>query len=186
MEKTLEQLQQELIELKEHMEAERSQLAAQYKEERDNMILAAEAESKRRWSENEERIEASRRKMREQAEAVEKQRQLLQAETIKAQTAAALADEQKRLHAEKIEWLNKHISDVEFSEEQHKKALENLRLIPQREPEYLPTEINVEHPVAPVNVSSPGEAVDGTAGLEQGPAMSVHLKQILRQATRTY
>ena len=95
------------------------------------------------------------------------------------------AQEAKQSQESKLKWLQEEIAKQEFIEEQHRKAVESTRIAAQQSlKSEATTDINVEHPTAPDNK---GNAVAGTDGnTPDTPLMSTHLKQILRQAKRTY
>ena len=83
----------------------------------------------------------------------------------------------------KLSEVQEAIAEAEFSEEKHRKDLDDakrMRVVVEEFP--VEDGINVEHPTAPDNK---GECVDGVNGLQESPLMSSHLKQILRQANRS-
>lgn len=177
----IEELQLELQRKIEKLDEERKANAVRAEKERSDLILSIEIERK-------ERLDAYNKKVaeheaRRKAEDAEREAQRVQevAERIATEQKQAALDQALRLQREKLEWLTTAISNAEFSEEQHKKSIENTRIAPIFERAET-GEINVEHPQAPSNA---GEAVIGTDGsTPDSQLMSAHLRQILRQATR--
>jgi hypothetical protein len=181
--KTYEELMQELTDTQTKLEAERKNMAAQLQKEREEMLLLAQAERRSQLEAYQSKVEEHQRKKKAEEDASELRRiQDTAARTLASQVAAK-ADEQYRLYHEKLEYVERAIAEAEFSEEKHRKALEdakNTKIIVEDFP--IGDEINVEHPIAPDNK---GEAVVGTDGnTPENQSMSTHLKQILRQATR--
>ena len=176
----IEELQLELQRKIEKLDAERQANAARALKEREELLLSIEIERR-------ERIEAYQKKVEEhesrrKAEEAWKEAQRIKdvAERIATERKQAALDETLRLQREKLEWLTTAISNAEFSEEQHRKQIENQRVSPIVETAEV-GEINVENPQAPDNA---GEAVAGTDGNTQDETMSQHLRMILRQAKR--
>lgn len=171
--------------LKERIEA----LDKQRKEEADNYAMEVAQRNAIAEAERLERIEqaknaAERRKERERKREEEENKRRAESDKIRleAERALNLAEEARRKQEEKLEWLQNKLAEVEFLEEQHSKTVQS----PIVTPSYgLEENINIEHPEAPVNIEAPGDAVKGTDGnTPNTPLMSVHLKHILRQATR--
>ena len=177
----IEELQLELQRKIEKLDEERKANAVRAEKERSDLILSIEIERK-------ERLDAYNKKVaeheaRRKAEDAEREAQRVQevAERIATEQKQAALDQALRLQREKLEWLTTAISNAEFSEEQHKKSIENTRIAPIVE-RVETGEINVEHPVAP---SNGGEAVAGTDGSTPETAlMSSHLRAILRQINK--
>lgn len=175
MDSSIEALQQQLKNRMAQLDQERTEhMAILNKEQEDRRIIeTAEREERvRKIKEAEERV-AARRAEIEAAETKRQQEAL--ADKLKAEQLQNEALELVRKQQEKLEWLTKAISDAEFSEEQHKKSLENAKAIA----------------IGPVVVEDDdkvnthimtGEAAVGTDGLEVGPELSSHLKNILRRA----
>jgi len=176
-------------ELQLELERQISALAEQRQQEAERIEKEARERKELEEHERQERLEQHRKRQEElhrqkqeqEAKVAEQQRELArrQAEVEAAQNAARAAkEEQERM----LEELKVRIANAEFAEEQHRKRIESLKT-PAPKP-VVSTEINVEYPEAPVNPKAPGEAVAGTGGLEEGPLMSTHLRQILRQHQR--
>jgi hypothetical protein len=178
---SIEELQAQLAEKIEKLDQERQANAAKATKEREELLLSMEIERR-------ERLEAYQQKVAEheskkKAEEAEREAQRIRdvAERIATEQKQAALAEVLRLQREKLEWLETAISNAQFTEEQHKKSIENMRIQPALETET--GVINVENPEAP---SNGGEAVTGTSGdTPETPLMSEHLKQILRQAQRS-
>lgn len=179
---TIQQLEEHLTEKIKALEEQRRQDLIQFEAEKEawrrrqaDEVKLANAERIRKIEE-EEKLRAA-----QQEEIIAKNREIARREK-EIEAANNAAQEAKRQQEEKLEWLRNEISRQEFIEEQHRKALESIKnQVTQEETE---NKINVEHPVAPDNK---GEAVSGTEGeTPKTPLMSEHLKQVLRQATRSY
>jgi hypothetical protein len=180
MAQSLEELQAALVERIAKLDEERKNNALQQSKEREAMLLEAEMDRKQRLEEYQAKVAAleARKKVEEGAK---------EAQRIK-ETAARVAEEQKQnaldaallLQREKLEWLTTAISNAEFSEEQHRKALENQRVLPSVEP--TGTEVSAAYPQT---CADGGASAPGTEGsTPETPLMSSHLKMILRQAQR--
>jgi membrane protein involved in colicin uptake len=183
--KSYEELMQELVDTQTRLEAERKSMAAQLQKEREEMLLLAQAERRSQLEAYEAKVEEHKRKKKAEDEAAELRRVQDTAARMAAEQAAAKADEQYRLYHEKLEFVVNAIAEAEFSEEKHRKSLDDAkktRVVVEDFP--AGDEINVEHPVAPLNAEHPGEAVVETGGAVGFDTMSSHLKQILRQAQR--
>ena len=177
---TIEELQAQLAAKIAKLDEERRANAAKHAKEREEMLLEVEMERKARTDEYTAKVAEHERKKKAEKDEAEAQRIRDVAERVSAEQKQHALDETLRLQREKLEWLEKAISDAEFSEEQHQKESENSRILP---PLVLDeATINVEHPVAPDNK---GEAVPETGGAESFSTMSSHLRQILRQAQRS-
>jgi hypothetical protein len=178
MEISTEALQKQLQEKIERLDKERAeQLKAFNKEQEQRKIIeAAEREERvKKIKEAEEKV-AARKAEIEAAEA--KRQQEAREAQIKADQLANEAQEFVRQQKEKLDWLTKAISDAEFIEEQHKKALESAN---QTDPTEAVDELEISEAVVNAHVLT-GEAAAGTDGLEVGPSMSAHLRSILRRA----
>lgn len=182
--KSYEELMQDLVDTQARLEQERKQMAAQLQHEREEMLLLAQAERRTQLEAYQKKVEEHERKKKAEEEAAEARKNQEMAAKAKADQAAAKADEAYRLYQAKLGEVESAIAEAEFSEEKHRKALEDSKLM--KVPvEDFPVEdgINVEHPTAPDNA---GEAVENTDGsTPEAPLMSQHLKHILRQAQRT-
>lgn len=179
----LETLQAQLADRIEKIDQERKERAAAAAEEREELRLAAEMDRKARLEEYQAKVAKHEAERKAKEEEVEKQRIAAIAERVASEQKQQALDEALRLQTEKLQWLEKAISDAEFSEEQYRKEQEAQRVRPVVLPDN--EELNVEHPLAPLNSINPGEAVVGTDGnTPETPLMSAHLRQILRQATR--
>jgi hypothetical protein len=180
----VEELQRQLSERIEALDKQRKEQAEQFSKEVAERAQLAEAERQQRlaeYQEAEKKREA--KKAKEEAEAQERAQEVTRAR-IALENSLAAAEEARKLQESKLQWLVDEINKQEFIEEQHKKAMQSAATAPPSEPSST-TEINVEHPVPPLNAANPGEAVQGTDGnTPDTPLMSDHLKQILRQATR--
>jgi hypothetical protein len=178
-------LEQQLKERIAALDSQRREEAEKFQKEMSDRNALAEAE-------REERIKAyneasarrlAKEKAEKEAEQERKQREIAQQKKLESSLAAA--DEAKAAVEARLKWLVEEIAKQEFVEEQHRKQVESINVAPSESSD--PTEINVEHPVAPLNSKEPGAAVEGTEGkTPDSPLMSSHLKQVLRQATRQY
>lgn len=180
---SIEELQIQLEEKIARLDEERKANAAQFEKERQEAIQFAAMERAKQVEAYNKKVAAEQKKVADQ-EAIARER-------MRQEQAARLEDERKqnemqetlRLQREKLEHLNQEIAKAEFIEEQHRKAMESIRIIP-----LVPvstSNINVEHPEAPLNDLAPGEAVSGTEGTTPDtPFMSSHLLHLLRQANR--
>ena len=177
----IEELQVMLQEKIQKLDEERKANALQQAKEREALLLDMDIERKQRLDEYQAKV--AKLEARKKAEEVAKEVQRIK------ETAARVAEEQKqntldetlRLQREKLEWLTTAISNAEFSEEQHRRHLEDLRVLPPF----------VESQGAEVSAAYPMTCADGgasTVGTEgstpETPLMSSHLKSILRQAQR--
>ena len=180
MAQSLEELQAVLAERIVRLDEERKANAQQQAKEREGLLLEMEMERKQRLDEYQAKVTVLESKRAQEAADKEAQR-------IK-ETAARVAEEQKqnsldealRLQREKLEWLTTAISNAEFSEDQHRKAMENLRVLPSVEVTGI--EVSAEYPQT---CADGGASIPGTEGsTPDSPLMSQHLKLILRQAQR--
>lgn len=175
-----EQLQTKIAEL-DRVRREETERFSKEREEKRFLEEAARAERVR--VEREKQAEHLRRKEKEkqeQAQRVQKETE----ERIKRESALNETQELNRKLREQYEYIQAEIEKAEFVEEQHRKSMESDIAVAGTFEEA--SEINVEHPTPPTNHEKPGEAVDGTQGLENSALMSQHLKHILRQANRNY
>lgn len=179
VEQLQEQLEKEIAALAEQrrIEAERIEREARLRGEE------AAIERQKQIDQYKARQDELHRQKQAQEERIKEQQRDLARQQAEVETAKNAAQEAKEKQEALLEDLKKRIADAEFAAEQHRKRMETLKSKPS-DTVADPTRINVEHPEAPVNEKSPGDAVDGTDGLEHGPDMSAHLKQILRQAQR--
>ena len=182
MTKTYEELMAELSETQARLAEERKQMHAKLQQEREEMLLVAQAERQEQLVKYQERVAEIERKRKEESDAAEARRIQEVAAKAAADQREAKAAEEYRLYHEKLEEVVKAIAEAEFSEEKHRKDLDDAkRMRPVVEGFPGEDEINVEYPVPPDNK---GEAVAGTEGIQESPLMSRHLKHILRQAQR--
>ncbi len=179
---TIEEMQAQLAAKIAKLDEERRANAAKHAKEREEMLLEVEMERQKRTAEYTAKVAEHERRRKAEKEAEEAQRIRDIAERISTEQKQHALDEALRLQREKLEWLEKAISDAEFSEEQHNKETEYTAILPVSTDA---SEINIEHPIAPVSVTEPGGAVEGTGGAISFDTMSGHLKQILRQAQRS-
>jgi hypothetical protein len=181
----VDSLQRQLTERIEALDKQRKEQAEQFNKEVQERMQLAEAEHQQRlaeYQEAEKKREAKR--LKEETEEQERVQEATKAR-IALENSLAAAEEARKEQEAKLQWLVSEISKQEFIEEQHRKAMQNPTAATVEE-STTSTEINVEHPVAPLNTANPGEAVKGTDGnTPESPLMSDHLKQILRQATRS-
>ena len=176
----IEELQAMLQEKIQKLDEERKANAQQQAKEREALLLDMDIERKQRLDEYQAKVAVleARKKAEEEAKA---------AQRIK-ETAARVAEEQKqssldetlRLQREKLEWLETAISNAEFSEEQHRKALESMKAIPPMVSTGI--EISAEYPQVSADGGASAEGTEGST--PDTPLMSTHLKSILRQAQR--
>lgn len=180
---SLEELQLQLEQKIARLDEERKANAAQFEKERQAAIQFAAMEKAKQVEAYNHKVAQEQKKIADQ-EAIARER-------VRQEYAARLEDERKqnekqenlRLQREKLEHLNQEIAKAEFIEEQHRKAMESVRIIPLSP--VISSTINVEHPEAPLNMLAPGEAVSGTEGVTPDtPFMTTHLRHILRQANR--
>ncbi len=180
---SIEELQTQLAQKIEALDKERQENARKNQEERERMVLEIEMERQERVKKYEEQVAVHEESQRKAAEAAEVRRQVEISERLATEQKQNALDDTLRQQREKLEWLEKAISDAEFQEEQHRKSIENSRV-------YLPVEpldnaeVSKEYPqtCADGGVSAPG--TDGST--PESPLMSSHLKGILRQATRNH
>jgi DNA repair exonuclease SbcCD ATPase subunit len=176
----LEEMQALLQEKIQKLDEERKANALQQAKEREALLLEMDMERKQRLDEYQAKIAQHEAKKRAEEEAREAQR-------IK-DTAARVAEEQKqnvleetlRLQREKLEWLTNAISEAEFSEEQHRKAIENMKSLPPVE--VTGEEVSAEYPQTGADGGASAKGTDGSTPETQ--SMSTHLRHILRQAQR--
>lgn len=180
--RTIEELQKELSDKIAKLDVERAQASERhYKEQSERRIIEEVDRAKQIAKIKADEAKFAKRKADQEAEEIRRNKEKVE-ERMAMEAKQNAADEQIRLYREKLEWLEGEIEKAQFVEEQHRKSLENT-MAPLPAVEGL--SINVENPVAPLNVANPGEAVEGTDGrTPDSPQMSNHLKMILRQATR--
>ncbi len=177
---TLKDLETALEQRIAKLDEERRENAAQIAKERAAMLELAQAGREQLLEEYKAKTKVREEAARVKAEEEEAKRKALIEQSIAKNQEYLRAEEASRKYQEKLEWLEKAIADAEFTEEQHKKAMDNLRISPPQVPDS-----TVENPTAPLNGLHPGEAVDDTGGAVEFSSMSQHLKQILRQAQRS-
>jgi len=178
----IEELQRQLKEQIAALAAQRQQEAQSFEKEiaeRNKLAEIERADRIRKHQEAEEKHRKQRAAEMEEIEAKKREATRLEQEASRKEKEASDA---KEAHAARLQWLESEIANAEFAEEQHRKQLEGMNVKPELPDN--PAEINVEHPVAPVNLVTPGDHVEGTDGLSVGPTMSQHLRHILRQAQR--
>lgn len=179
---SIEELQEQLRKQIADLAAQRQEETKKFEEELAQRNKEAEIERAERIRKHEEAEKAHReRRARELEEVESKKREAIRIEQETARKEKE-ANEVKEKHEAQLKWLEDEIAKAEFAEEQHRKQLEGMKVKPEV-PEN-PMEINVEHPVAPVNTANPGDGVEGTDGQSVGSSMSHHLRHILRQAQR--
>ena len=184
---SIDVLQKQLAERIAALDAQRKEEAERFNKEVAERNALAEIERQERLAAFQKAEEQRAAKKKAEAEAEQKRTQEETRLRKQLESDLAAADEAKRLQQEKLEWLRNEIAKQEFVEEQHRKAIQNAQVAVVVPEDVDPTAIDVENPVAPLNKLAPGEAVDGTDGkTPDSPLMSVHLKHILRQATRSY
>src|SRR5271157_1570370 len=176
----LEELQLELQHRIEKLDEERQENSRKNKEERERMLLDIEIERRVRMEDYQNKVAALEAK-RKVEEAKEAQRIKETAERVAAEQKQNVLDETLRLQKEKLEWLTTAISNAEFTEEQSRKAMESMRMLP---PIEFPTgdEVSSEYPQTGADGGTSAEGTDGSTPETQ--SMSMHLRQILRQAQR--
>jgi chromosome segregation ATPase len=179
---SLEELQAALADSIAKLDQERQENARRNKEERENMLLEVEIERKKRLEKHQAQVAEHERQQREKEAAAEARRQAEIAERVVSDQKQAALDEALRIQREKLEWLEKAIADAEFTEEQHKKALESQRAVPTLAEES--EAVSAEYPQTCANGGAAAAGTDGSTPVN--PLMSDHLKNILRQATRSY
>jgi hypothetical protein len=180
---SIEELQQQLTDKIARLDEERKIHAAQFAKEREEALQDAAMERAKQVEEYNKIVAAREKQAAEEASAAQEKLRIEKAERLANERAQNELQETLRLQREKLEWLTNEITKAEFSEEQHRKAMADMRIVPVTP--VLSTDINVEHPEAPLNTLAPGEAVIGTDGnTPNNPLMSEHLRSILRQATR--
>lgn len=177
----IEELQVELQHRIEKLDEERKTNALQQAKEREALLLEMDLERKQRLDEYQAKVAAleARKKVEEETKEAQRIKETA-ARVIEEQKQNAL-DEALRLQREKLEWLTTAISNAEFSEEQHRKTLENLKSLP---PVEALTEVSAEYPQTCADGGASAKGTDGST--PDMPLMSAHLKGILRQATRNY
>jgi DNA repair exonuclease SbcCD ATPase subunit len=179
---TIEELQAQLATRIAELDKERQENAKRNKDEREKMLLEVELERQERLDAYQAKIAQHEAKKRAEEAAAEVRKQAETAERVATEQKQNALDESLRIQREKLEWLTTAISNAEFTEEQHRKDLENSRVI-------LPTaaELNEVSAEYPQTSADGGTSVEGTDGnTPETPLMSSHLKNILRQATRQY
>src|ERR1035437_9881373 len=177
---TLEELQAVLAERIAKLDEERKINALQQAKEREAMLLEADMERAQRLEEYQAKVAVLEARKKAEEEAKEAQRIQETSERMAAEQKQNALDETLRLKREKLEWLTTAISNAEFSEEQHRKALENQRVLPV---EPVGTEeVSAEYPQTGADGGAAAEGTEGST--PETPLMSSHLKNILRQAQR--
>src|ERR1035437_3477074 len=127
---TLEELQQQLQERIEKLDDERKANAAQAAKEREALLLDMDIERKQRLAEYQAKVAVLEARKKAEEEAKEAQRIKETSERMAAEQKQNALDETLRLQREKLEWLSTAISNAEFSEDQPRKRMENLRVLP--------------------------------------------------------
>lgn len=179
----VEALQRQLTESIEALGKQRKEEAARFEKETKERNQLAEAERQRQLAEYQENQKRRDEKRRAEEELAAKRVQEERARRTSLENSLAAAEEARRKQEERLQWLVSEINKQEFIEEQHRKSLQSTAQSAHVNEK--PTDINVEHPEAPLNTLAPGEAVQGTSGdTPEDNLMSTHLKHILRQATR--
>lgn len=177
-------LQQQLSERIAALDAQRKAESERYEKELADRNALAEVERQERIASYKEAEAKRLEKQRLAEEAIKAQ----QSEAMKKQVALeqALANAQAHEAATKKAYqdLQEACSKQEFIEEQHAKQMQSKSVAIASETSA--TEINVEHPEAPLNKENPGEAVVGTEGSTPStPLLSQHMRMVLRQFNRT-
>lgn len=183
MELNVDGLQQQLSERIAELDKQRLADAERFAKETAAQNLKIELERADRLAQdNKKRAELAAKKSAEElVERVRKQEDLRI--RIERQRDLDVANEKRHLELEKAKLLADEAIRQAFIQEQHDKALQYSKII-RLEPEVYEG-INVEHPVAPLNVEHPGDAVVGTNGnTPENALMSQHMRLILRQANR--
>jgi hypothetical protein len=180
MSQSLEELQAVLAERIVKLDEERKNNALQQSKEREGLLLEMELERKQRLEEYQAKVAVHEAKRRAEEESKEAQRVKETAERMAAEQKQNALDEALILQREKLEWLTTAISNAEFSEDQHRKSMENLRVLPSVEP--TGTEVSAEYPQTCADGGASAEGTEGSTPENQ--SMSSHLREILRQAQR--
>ena len=180
MSQSLEELQIVLAERIAKLDADRQENARKNQEERERMLLDIEIERRVRMEEYQTKIAAHEAKRKSEEEAKEAQRIKETAERVAAEQKQNALDETLRLQREKLEWLTNAISEAEFNEEQHRKAIENMKSLPPVE--VTGEEVSAEYPQTGADGGASAKGTDGSTPETQ--SMSQHLRTILRQAQR--
>jgi hypothetical protein len=179
---SIEELQGQLAEKIKQLDADRQENTKRNQKEREKLLLEVEMERKERLDQYQKQVAAREKEQKDKEVAAEAKRQAEVAERVASEQKQYTLDETLRLQKEKLEWLEKVIADAEFVEEQHRKSVTNASSIPPAV-EY-GTEVSAEYPQT---CADGGAAAAGTDGnTPDTPLMSDHLKNILRQATRSY
>jgi prolyl oligopeptidase PreP (S9A serine peptidase family) len=176
----IEELQAMLQEKIQKLDEERKANAQQQAKEREALLLDMDIERKQRLDEYQAKVAKLEARKKAEEEAKEVQRAKDTAVRVAEEQKQNTLDETLRLQREKLEWLTTAISNAEFSEEQHRRHLEDLRVLPPFE-----TAVGTVSAEYPQTSASGGAAAEGTDGnTPETPLMSIHLKSILRQAQR--
>ena len=176
----IEELQVMLQEKIQKLDEERKANALQQAKEREALLLDMDIERKQRLDEYQAKVAILEARKKAEEEAKEAQRTKEASERMAAEQKQNALDDTLRLQREKLEWLSTAISNAEFSEEQHRKHLEDLRVLPPFT-ECQGAEVSAEYPQT---CADGGASAPGTEGSTQNELMSSHLKNILRQAQR--
>lgn len=176
----VESLQRQLAERIAALDKQRKEESARFEKEVAERETLASVERQQRIAEAEEINRRNEAKKAAEKEAEETRIRETRRAQIALENSLAAAEVARKAQEDKLAWLVNEINKQEFIEEQHKKAMQSA---PRESTPEATTEINVEHPTAPDNN---GNAVQGTTGdTPNSPLMSDHLKQILRQASRS-
>lgn len=176
----IEELQRELERKIAKLDEERQANAKKAKEERENLLLEVEMERKERLARYEAQVAAHEKEEREKVAAEEVRRKTEIEARLATEQKQNILDETLRLQREKLEWLERAISNAEFVEEQHRLSLANSRIV--IVPETEPSEVSAEYPQTCADGGASSEGTDGNT--PNNSLMSSHLKNILRQANR--
>ena len=181
----VEELQRQLQEKIEALDKQRKEEMLRIEAEKSAWISRQSDTIRIAELERKAQIEEAERQEAERTEAFARRDRELAKREHDIEMANNAAQEAKQSQESKLKWLQEEIAKQEFIEEQHRKAVESTRIAAQQSlKSEATTDINVDHPTAPDNK---GNAVAGPDGnTPDTPLMSTHLKQILRQAKRTY
>ena len=181
---SVEELQRQLSERIAALDKQRKEESERFEREVSERTQLAEAERRKQLAEYQEQERKRDERRKAEEEAIAQRAKEEREAKIALEISLSKAEEARKAQEAKLQWLVDEINKQEFIEEQHRKSLEG-KTAP-APVNSSPTEINVEHPVAPLNAEHPGEAVQGTTGeTPDTPLMSDHLKHILRQAQRS-
>jgi len=177
---TIEELQQQLADKIAKLDAERQTNAAKAAKEREELLLSIEIERRERAEAYEKKVAEHESKRRAEEAEREAQRTRDVAERVAAEQKQAALDHTLQVQREKLEWLTTAISNAEFDEEKHRKAIEGMRVQPIADVEV--NEVSADYPQT---CADGGASAEGTTGdTPETPLMSMHLRQILRQANK--